>query len=182
MIITIGGKAGAWKSTCTHLLAEQLWYEIISIGNIKRKLAEDMWLSIEEFNLLGETKENIEKFDHQYEEYQKSLPLDSKVILDSRLSYRCQPKALHVFLDVEENVGAQRVFMDKRTTDNHWSVEETIRQNKTRNIKEWERYMRLYNTNPRDLSNYDLIIDTTHLTPQQVIEKITTTLSLRNIK
>ena len=46
MIITLWWKAWSWKWTVSKLLAEKLNYEIISIGTLKRKLAEEMWLSI----------------------------------------------------------------------------------------------------------------------------------------
>lgn len=85
MLITIGGKAGSGKGTVSKLLAEQLGYEIISIGSLKRKIAEEMGISISEFNLLGEKPENQKEFDLKYEEYQKSLDPSSKILLDSRL-------------------------------------------------------------------------------------------------
>jgi cytidylate kinase len=44
--------------------------------------------------------------------------------------------------------------------------------NQERNRLDSERYIRLYNTNPRDLNNYDLVIDTTHFSPQKIVEKI----------
>jgi cytidylate kinase len=172
MLITIWGKAGAGKSTCTWLLAERLWYTVISIGDMKRKLAESRWISIQEFNELGELPENRAEFDEKYEEFQKSVPLTSKVILDSRLSYWCQPKAFNIFLDVDETIAAQRIREANRSTDNHGTLEATLEENRKRTQGELSRYMQLYQTNPQDLTNYDLVIDTTRLTPDQVVEKI----------
>lgn len=102
MIITLGGKAWSGKGTVSKILAQQLHYEIISIGSLKRKLAEEMGLSISEFNLLGEKPENQKEFDLKYEEYQKNLPLESSIILESRLGFLCQPKAFKVFLDIRD--------------------------------------------------------------------------------
>lgn len=85
MLITLGGKAGSGKGTVSKLLADKLGYEIISIGSLRRKFAEEMGLSIYEFNLLGEKPENQKEFDLKYEEYQKSLNPSSKILLDSRL-------------------------------------------------------------------------------------------------
>ena len=42
MMITVGGKPGSGKSTVTKILAEMLAYERIAIGDMKRKLAEEM--------------------------------------------------------------------------------------------------------------------------------------------
>jgi cytidylate kinase len=69
---------------------------------MKRELAKKMNISIQEFNLLGEIPENIASFDKQYEDMQKSFKADSRIILDSRLSYWCQPQALKLFLDVSD--------------------------------------------------------------------------------
>jgi cytidylate kinase len=46
----------------------------------------------------------------KFEEYQKSLALDSKVLLESRLGFLCQPHAFKVFLDVSDEVAAQRIL------------------------------------------------------------------------
>ena len=63
MIITLWGKAGSGKGTVSKLLAQELDYEIISIWTLKRKIAEEMGLSISEFNLLWEKAENQREFD-----------------------------------------------------------------------------------------------------------------------
>ena len=145
MIITLGGKAGSWKWTVAKLLSEKLGYEIISIWNLKRKLAEEMGLSISEFNLLGEKPENQHEFDLKYEEYQKNLDLNSQVILESRLWFLCQPNAFKVFLNVSDEVASQRILNDKRTTDQFFSPEEALEVTKKRNQDDQNRYLSLYN-------------------------------------
>lgn len=109
----MSGKAGSGKGTVSKLLSEKLGYEHISIGNMKRELATAMGMTISEFNKEGEKPENREKYDLKYEEYQKNLPLDSKVILDSRLGFYCQPDAFKVYLDVSDEEAARRIFGDK---------------------------------------------------------------------
>lgn len=68
---------------------------------MKKQAAEEMGISIQEFNLLGDLPENQEEFDLKYDRYQQGLDIQSNIILDSRLSYRCQPDAFKVFLDVD---------------------------------------------------------------------------------
>lgn len=109
----MSGKAGGGKGTISKLLAEKLNYKYISIGNMKRDLATTMGLTISEFNKLGELPENREKFDLKYEEYQKNLDVNDGIILDSRLSFYCQPKAFKVYLDVSDEEAARRIFGDK---------------------------------------------------------------------
>ena len=168
MIITLWWKAWSWKGTVSKLLAEQLWYEIISIWTLKRKLAEEMWISILEFNRLWEKPENQQEFDLKFEEYQKSLALDSKVLLESRLGFLCQPHAFKVFLDVSDEVAAQRILWDNRTTDSYSDLEATLKATKERNESDRKRYQDLYWIDLLDQSHYDLMIDTCDKTPEEV--------------
>ena len=177
MIITLGGKAGSWKWTVAKLLSEKLGYEIISIWNLKRKLAEEMGLSISEFNLLGEKPENQHEFDLKYEEYQKNLDLNSQVILESRLWFLCQPNAFKVFLDVNDEVASKRILNDKRTTDQFFSTEEALQVTRKRNQDDQNRYISLYNIDLWDSAQYNLTIDTSKLTPEEIVGKILTEFS-----
>ena len=131
-----------------------------------------MGLSISEFNALGEKPENQHEFDLKYEEYQKNLPLESKVILESRLGFICQPHAFKVFLDIKDEVAAQRILGDNRTTDTFQSSQHALEITRTRNLNDQARYLRLYNIDLRDTSHYDCIINTSHLTPDQVVTEI----------
>lgn len=172
MLITLWGKAGSGKGTVSKLLAQKLGYEIISIGSLKRQLAQEMGLSISEFNKLGEKPENQQEFDLKYEEYQKNLPLESKVILESRLGFLCQPHAFKLFLNVSDEIAAQRILWDQRETDTFNSNEEALEITKARNLNDQKRYLSLYNIDLRDLNHYDRCIDTSDLTPEQVVDQI----------
>lgn len=173
MIITISGKAGSGKGTVSKLLAERLGYEHISIGGIKRDLAQSMNLTISEFNKLGDLPENKEKFDLKYEEYQKGLDVNSKIILDGRLSFYCQPKAFKVFLDVSDEEAAKRIFGDmERSGDAYDSLQAVLEATKKRNIDDAKRYQELYGVDITDMKNFDLVVDTTKITPQQAADEI----------
>ena len=172
MIITLWWKAWSWKWTVSKLLAEKLNYEIISIGTLKRKLAEEMWLSILEFNLLWEKPENQKEFDLKFEEYQKSLDVNSGILLESRLWFLCQPHAFKVFLDVSDEVASKRILWDNRTTDNYDSFESTLQATKERNESDRNRYIKLYWIDLWDESNYDLKISTDNKTPAEVCDGI----------
>ena len=172
MIITLWWKAWSWKWTVSKLLAEKLNYEIISIGTLKRKLAEEMWLSILEFNLLWEKPENQKEFDLKFEEYQKSLDVNSGILLESRLWFLCQPHAFKVFLDVSDEVASKRILWDNRTTDNYDSFESTLQATKERNESDRNRYIKLYWIDLWNKSNYDFMISTDNKTPAEVCDDI----------
>ena len=168
MLITMWGKAWSWKWTVSKILAEKLGYEIISIWDMKRKIAKEMWINIHEFNLLWEKPENAKEFDLKYEEFQQNLDLNSNIILDSRLWFFAQPKAFKILLDVSEEIAGERIYKAERDTDKQESLQEAIEEVHNRNTADFERYLKLYNIDLRDQQNYDLVIDTWDKTPEEV--------------
>lgn len=182
MLITLWGKAGSGKSTVSEILARKLDYKIISIWNMKRELAESMWISIQDFNLLWEKEENKAEFDLKYEEYQRGLNINDKIILDSRLGFYCQPKAFKVLLDVNEEIAAKRIMWDHRSTDVSVNLAEAQETVKERNKADQQRYIDLYGIDVWDEKNYDLVVNTWEKTPEEVVEIIEEKLNNVNIK
>ena len=168
----MGWKAWSGKWTVSKLLAEKLWYEIVSIGDMKRKLAEEMWINIIEFNKMWDNPENAKEFDLKYEEYQQNLKLSDNIILDSRLWFYAQPHAFKILLDVDEEIAWERIFKAARNTDKQKSKKHAINEVKERNSSDKERYMKLYNVNLWNPNNYNLVIDTSERTPEEVLEII----------
>ena len=172
MLITLWWKAGSGKWTVSKLLAQKLWYEIVSIWDMKRKLAAQMWINIIEFNKMWDNPENAKEFDLKYEEYQKSLKLTDNIILDSRLWFYAQPKAFKILLDVDENIAWERIFNAKRETDKNTTKKHAINEVKDRNSSDEARYQKLYKINLRDPNNYNLVIDTSERSPEEVLDII----------
>lgn len=167
MLITLWWKAGSGKWTVSKILAEKLWYEIISIWDMKRKLAKEMWLNIHEFNLLWEKPENAKEFDLKYEEYQRSLDINSNIILDSRLWFFTQPNAFKILLTVDETIAWERIRNANRDTDKQESLQAAIQEVHNRNQADYKRYIKLYDIDLRNEKNYDLVIDTWDKTPEE---------------
>ena len=165
-------KAGSGKGTVSKLLAKELWYEIISIWDMKRKLAADMWINIIEFNKMWDDPEKSAEFDLKYEEYQKNLKLSDNIILDSRLWFYAQPKAFKILLDVDEKVAWERIFKAERDTDKHATKKHAVAEVKERNSSDEARYQKLYNVDLWNPNNYNLVIDTSERTPEEVLQII----------
>lgn len=140
---------------------------------MKRELAAQMGINIIEFNKLGELPENKEKFDLQYEEFQKNLDVNDNIILDSRLSFYCQPKAFKVFLTIDDQEAARRIFNDKkRIGDDYPNLEAVLEDMKKRNEQDVKRYKELYGIDIMDMSQFDLVVDTTISRPEFYIDLI----------
>ncbi len=85
------------------------------------------------------------------------------------------PQSFKVYLKVDINVAAKRVFEDetRRTTERKFeTVEEQRKDIEKRYRLENERYWNLYGVRKEDESNYDFVLDTTNLTPEQVADEI----------
>ena len=173
-VITICGELGAGKSTTTGLLVEKLRYKHIYTGGILRKHAEELGLSLHEYHKQAEKDPQYDKYiDDTLKEF---LSKGDEIICDSYLAAWFAPHAFKVFLDVDPEVAAERMFNDShdsRTSENYDSVEEQLEKNKARrasNIKRFREYNGIENFLDKD--HYDLIVDTTSPTPEQVVEEI----------
>lgn len=118
---------------------------------------------------MGLRPENQKDFDLKYEDYQRSLSLDQNIVLDSRLGFWCQPNSFKIFLSVDPQEAAKRIFAQKRQTDNYATLEDVYLATKARNNEMLERFQKLYNVNYQDTSNFDLVVDTTDKTTDQTI-------------
>lgn len=89
------------------------------------------------------------------------------------MAFYCQPKSFKVFLDVNDDEAARRIFGDKsRIGDEYDSLEAVKEATIKRNMENIQRFKELYNVDISDISNFDLVVDTDEKTPQQVAEEI----------
>lgn len=84
------------------------------------------------------------------------------------------PESFKVYLTVDIDEAARRAFGDekRKETESFETIEEQKQDLITRYNLENERYFKLYNVRKQDLSNYDLVIDTTEGNPELQAEKI----------
>lgn len=173
MIISLSGKVWAGKWTAANILCEKLWYEYISIGNIKRAKAEQMGIDIHEFNRLGALPENIAEYENAYETYQQDLDVSSNIVLDSRLSWYNQPQSFKVFLQVSDENAAHRLLNDtKRFGEAVGNYDLILDLLVKRNQWDRDKYAEIYQTDLWDVSNFDLVINTDKLSAIEVSEII----------
>lgn len=176
MIISFGGNIGSGKSTAAKKLAEKLGWPRYYIGGILREQAKERGLTIEEFYKLGETDPSIDK---GVDDYQRELGKNQdNFIIEGRTSWFLIPHSFKIFLAVDEKTGAERVLHSILKSDQRnegqgvTTIEEMIKVNRQRKQSEIDRYWTYYQKDIFDLSNYDLVIDTTNLSPEEVFERI----------
>ncbi len=171
MIITISGLPGSGKSTVGRLLAKKLGYRFYSIGDIRGKIAMEMGITIDELNEIGKrefwTDERVDKYIKHLGETQDNF------VIDSWLAFNFILQSFKVFLEVDPRKGAERIFKDQRPDETKLdSVEQVIKMLKKRVADTEGRYRKYYDLDFKDKKHYDLVIDTTNLKPDEIVDKI----------
>lgn len=170
MIITISGTPGSGKSSVGKVLAERLGYKHYSMGDLQRKLANKKGMTIKE---LGEWQKDHPESDKEIDDYQITLGKEKdNFILDSRLGAKFIPHGINIFLDANINERVKRRLNHKRNEEKFDDPEETKKDMFEREKTNRERFLKFYDFDFLDTSNYNIIVDTTDLTIEEVADKI----------
>ncbi len=176
-VITLCGELGAGKSTTSKLLAKELDYERLYTGGIHRQRAEELGLSFHDYHKLAEQDSQYDAYvDEKLKEF---LQKGENIVCDSYMAAWFNPDSFKVFLDIDPRIAAERMFEDQkvnpdRKTEEYGSVDSQLEKNIQRrasNIKRFHEYHGVENYLDRDY--YDLIVDTTSTSPEDIV-KITT--------
>ena len=94
-------------------------------------------------------------------------------VVDGRLTAFFIPNAnIRIFLETDDKVRAQRILRDKRKQEESRNLKEVLNNVKKREESEKKRYKKYYGVDYLDKKLYNFIMDTTKLTPEEVVEKI----------
>ncbi len=174
-IITIAGKPGSGKSTTANILAQLLGYERYSAGSFLRTIAEDRGISIEEASRLALEDASIDKdMDARVTSIGTT---QSKMVIDGRLAFHFIPQSFKVYLELDLKVAAERIFREDemaRIARGEMAKTETALYEdiSARFQSEQLRYQGLYHINPHQHSYFDLVLDTTDQSPDDVAQQI----------
>lgn len=171
-IIALTGDLASGKGTVSKILMEELNFGVYRNGEYFRKLAKEKGMSVTEFNAYVENHPEIDiQIENSASEYAKD---HDDFIIDARLGWYAVPESFKVYLTVDIDVAANRAFSDpnRKETEKFNTIEKQKQDIIKRFNLENERYWELYKVRKDDMSNYDLVIDTTNLTPQEVANKI----------
>ena len=174
MRITVSGPPGSGKTTIVNHLAEKLNYKIISAGEAFRELANQYKMSLLEFSDYAEKHPEID------------IALDKKitilasnednVIVDGRLSgwltYKNNIPAYRIYINAPLKTRAERVASRENK-----SVEVVEKEIQARERSENSRYYRFYQIDMNRVSIYDLVIDSSNKTPEEIVLEILKKLS-----
>ena len=171
-IISLAGDLASGKGAVSKELAERLNYEIYRNGEYFRKLAKEHNMDVTTFNEYVKQHPEIDiQIENSCKEYAQA---HDNLVIDARLGWYAVPESFKVYLQVDINVAAKRAFFDenRKSSENFNTVQEQKEDLQKRFKLENERYFELYNIHKEDLANYDLVINTSNITPAQVANVI----------
>ncbi|MBO7469461.1 MAG: cytidylate kinase family protein [Bacteroidales bacterium] len=169
--ITLSGELGSGKSTVANYLIGKMPFKIVSAGLLFRQLAAKHGMSAKEFN---QFIENDPKYDHYVDDTMAELGrTDEKIIFDSRMAWHFVPSSFKIYLYVDVDTATERIFNDVGRVSESYSDKATARKEIVeRRQSEILRYQNFYHCNLDDYSNYDLIVDTSHASRNEVNELV----------
>ncbi len=175
MIITITGMPGAGKSTIATMLSQRLAIPWYSMGNLRGKMAAERGMTIDELNTLGEREAFT---DNDVDAYQAKLGREQdNFIMEGRLSWHFIPQSFKVFLDVDVQEAAQRIFeasrRGRRADEKAYASAQDVKDAvEARVASDARRYRKYYGVDYLDRGHYDMVIDTTRKAPEEILNLI----------
>jgi cytidylate kinase len=171
LIITISGRPGSGKSVVASKVADVLGLRHLSAGDFMREIAEERGISILELSRLAEHDDAIDaEIDGRTRRLAES---GDDFVIDARLGWHFVPASFKVFLDVRPEVAARRIYGAQRGTERENIDLETTRSAvESRTRSETLRYQEYYGLDYTDPSHYDVVVDTSDKSVDQVVKRV----------
>lgn len=164
--IAISGDIGTGKSTLARLLSEKLNWKYVSAGNYFRDWYKSKGMDVSKVYGIPEEEDRKMEAD-----FKKEMAEKEGVVFESRLAgwlAQDYPETLKVLCTVEDSEAYKRVA--KRDSV---SEEEAEKLSKQRARDLVDKFNNLYGVSDfLDPKYFDLVIDTTNLKPEEVLEKV----------
>lgn len=140
----------------------------IYAGQIFRDRAKELGMSLESF---GSLCENDPSYDVELDERMLIKAREGGAILEGRmigaLCWRDGVRSFRVYMDASIGVRASRI-VEREGGD----IEAVIQGIIEREASESKRYMALYGIDHMDRNIYDLWVDSSNMTPEEVVQNI----------
>lgn len=165
-IITIAGRPGSGKSTTAKGVAAQLGFKHFSSGDLFREASKKAGVDVLQSNLAAEEEEGVPAIDYLVDQKLREIgETEDMIVIDSRTAWHWIPGSFKVFLDLDLKIAAERILsaMTEERKDVEQiadDIEEYAKSLGDRLSSETRRYKKLYDIDPYQNSNYDLVVDT----------------------
>lgn len=167
--ITISGLPGSGTTTIARLLEKKIGLKHVYSGDIFRKMAKKNKMSLEKFGKYCEKHSDV---DEQLDRYQLEILQKGNVIVEGRiagwLAHRNHIFSTKILLEADLDTRVSRIV--KRENGD---IENRKKEIMKRENSEATRYKNYYNIVLNDTSIYDLVIETSDKTPNEIVDIIT---------
>lgn len=177
-IITIGGRPGSGKSTAAKTVAAELGFMHFSSGDLFRAISREHGQDILQSNLAAEKEEGIPKIDQLVDQRLRDIGKnEDDIVIDSRMAWHWMPQSFKVFLNLDIETAAVRILgtmTPERMEAEHVPSDphQYAKNLQGRLDSETRRYKKIYDVDPYDIDNYDLVINTKTTKPEEVARLI----------
>jgi cytidylate kinase len=169
--MSITGDIGSGKSAVTRLLHGLTGFPVYSTGALQRRIAARHGMTTLELNRYAETHPEID--DEIDSESIRLGRTDESFIIDSRIAWHFIPHSFKVYLAVDLDVAARRILGDgERSREFYTDLETAKREIANRRRSEVERFRSIYGIDLSDLDNYDLVVDTSETSQEEIAEVV----------
>jgi cytidylate kinase len=167
--ITVGGLAGTGSSTLSRLLASRLGLAYEYAGGIFRAEASRRGLTVEEFNALCEADPAV---DRTLDERQLELLRAGGLLLEGRMAgWLAARHGLDDVMTVWVVCDDEERFRRLRARDGG-SEHEVMERTLTREASEQDRFRRFHGADILDPTLYDLVLDSTSTSPEDLVVEV----------
>ena len=173
---------GSGKSTVAKLLAKSLNAERIYVGALRRELARKKGMTLRELNIYALTHPETDvDIDKQVAAEARAFDKKGKIVLvEGRTQFHFLPESVKIYLKVALDEAARRILKDmqqeakkkERNEGNLTTLSQVKKEIAQREENDAQRFRKYYGFDHRDEKHYDAVIDTTKMTPEEVVEKI----------
>ncbi len=168
--ISITGEPGAGKSTTRTLLEQRLGYPVHNNGEYGRELCEKMGYEFKNYEVF---MKDFPQLDEVIDASCVKASEDNEtLIIDARLGWHFVPNSYKVYLTCKLDEAVKRIYRADRKNERYPSMEVCKVATKKRFDDENARFQEKYGVSNVDLSQYDLVVDTTCLSEDAVVDKI----------
>jgi CMP/dCMP kinase len=153
MRITVSGPPGSGTTTLARYLAKTHGFQLISAGEMFRQLARERDMTLAEFGVLAEKDVSI---DAMIDARQKDVAAGKdNIIAEGRLSgWMVEDADLKIWLHAPIACRAKRIA-ERDGTDEYTARDMALQREEC----EYTRYLHYYGIDIRDLSRYDLVLN-----------------------
>lgn len=158
------------------MLAGKLGWPRYYMGELRRQAAFSRGMDLAQYNKLGETDPSTDK---EVDVYQENLgKSEDNFIIEGRTSWYFIPHSLKIYLYVDKEVGAKRIFANLQVSNernegaNLDTWQQVLLSNEKRVASDTKRYQSYYGIDVDREENYDLYLDTSKLNIEQVYQQV----------